>query len=149
DVLAHRQRIEQRGALKYIAHPAPDREQLLLGQALDGAPEHPESPGVGLDQAGHQAKEDRLAAAAAPHDHQRLALGERERDAAQDVIRVEALVQVDGLDDLLSLGHKKKGVRNSLVMKKALTMTPMVTCTTVAVVARPRPSVPPSVLSPL
>jgi hypothetical protein len=40
-------------------------------------------------------------------------------------------------------------MRKNLVRKKSDTMTPMVTCTTVAVVARPSPSVPPSVLRPL
>ena len=46
------------------------------------------------------------------------------------------------------MSHQKT-MRNSLVRKKSETMTAMVTCTTVAVVARPRPSVPPSVLSQL
>ena len=39
--------------------------------------------------------------------------------------------------------------RKSLVRKKSETMTPMATWTTVAVVDRPSPSVPPSVASPL
>ena len=40
-------------------------------------------------------------------------------------------------------------ISSSLVRKKSEMITPMVTWTTVAVVARPSPSVPPSVVSPL
>ena len=47
------------------------------------------------------------------------------------------------------IGHHQKSMRKSLVRKKSETITPIATCTTVAVVARPSPSVPPSVASPL
>ena len=40
-------------------------------------------------------------------------------------------------------------MRKSLVRKKSEMITPIATCTTVAVVDRPSPSVPPSVASPL
>ena len=43
----------------------------------------------------------------------------------------------------------QKSISMSLVRKKSEMITPIVQCTTVAVVARPSPSVPPVVLSPL
>ena len=46
-------------------------------------------------------------------------------------------------------GHHQKRKRRSLVRKKSEMITPIATCTTVAVVERPRPSVPPSVARPL
>ena len=47
-----------------------------------------------------------------------------------------------------AIAHQKI-MRKILVRKKSETITAMVTCTTVAVVARPSPSVPPVVDSPL
>ena len=106
DVLVNGQRIEERRALEHVAHPAPQREQGFLREVLDVAPEDAEPPAVGTDQARDQTEEDRLAGAAAAHDDQGLALGEHERHAAQDRVRVEVLSQVLGLDDRLRHGHQ-------------------------------------------
>ena len=78
DVLPDRQRIEQRGPLEHVAHPPPEREQLLLFEVLDMAPEDPEPAAVGTDQARHQAEQHCLAGTAAAHDDEGLALGQRE-----------------------------------------------------------------------
>ena len=48
----------------------------------------------------------------------------------------------------VAMAHQKI-IRKILVRKKSDTITPIVTCTTVAVVARPSPSVPPVVERPL
>src|SRR5262249_15981855 len=99
DVLVDGQRIEERRALEHVAHPASQREQRLLREVLDIAPEDLETARVGLDQAGDQTEEDRLAGAAAAHDDHGLAPGQLERHTAKNLVRIEALSETGGLDD--------------------------------------------------
>src|SRR5207245_477916 len=80
------------------------RSSLLLGEVLDGAVEEKDPPRVRADEAGDQPQEHRLPRAAPAHHDERLTLGERERDAAEHLDRVEVLLHVDGLDDRLRHG---------------------------------------------
>src|SRR5262249_34399734 len=82
---------------------------------------------------------------------QRGAFVQGEADPAQDLIVIEGLPDLRELDHRLRWHGARHQNRNSssLVRKKSEMITPMATCTTVAVVDRPRPSVPPSVARPL
>ena len=91
-----------------------------------------------------------LAGAAAAHDGQRRALPQGEAHAAQHLLLLEGLSNVAQLDEGRGHGaHHQKSSSKSLVRKKSETITAMATCTTVSVVERPSPSVPPLVSSPL
>jgi hypothetical protein len=103
DVFANGQRIEERRALKHVAHPASQRKQRLLREVLDVAPEDAQPSGIRTDQTRDQAEKDRLAGAAAAHDDQGLALGQIERHAAKHFVRLEVLSQIGRLDD--RVGH--------------------------------------------
>jgi len=87
----------------------------------------------------------------AAHHREDRPLGQRQVDPAQDLLAVERLPHVPKLDERAPGGHvsHQNIRRKSFVMKKSEMITPIATCTTVAVVERPRPSVPPSVASPL
>src|ERR1051326_68920 len=104
-----------------------------------------------MDEAVDETEEHGLARSAAAHHDQPLALVETEADPLQHFDGLEALVHVIDFHDRALGRHRagQKRMRKSFVRKKSEMMTPIVTCTTVAVVARPSPSVPPSVLRPL
>ena len=125
------------------AAPPRDRRSMLLPKSAD-ARRCPAGSGPPIRRSSH-----RLAGAAAAHDHQRLALVERRSDTPRSTSwRLEALAQTSdaaSTDRASRRGrsHHQKSIRKSLVRKKSEMITPMVTCTTVAVVARPSPSVPP------
>src|SRR4026209_2108099 len=89
--------------------------------------------------------------AAPPPPRQRRALAERQAQPAQHRLVAEVLPHLAHFHQRLALahGHHQKRMRRSLVRKKSETITPIATCTTVAVVERPSPSVPPSVARPL
>src|SRR5205814_10446920 len=142
---------EERRAVGLVAQPSPDGQKLFLWQALDALPEEANRAAVRADQTIDQSQQDRLTRSAAAHDDQCLALVETQADALEYVDGLEALVHVDHVHHGVHRRHRagQKRMRKSLVRKKSDTITPMVTWTTVAVVARPSPSVPPSVLSPL
>src|SRR5262249_56218567 len=115
--------------------------------ALDGEPEEGEGAGVGSYEPRHVSQQHRLAGSAAAHDDERLAAIELKRYSTQHLSAIERLAQPRDLDH--GRCHHQKIMRKILVRKKSETITAIVTCTTVAVVARPSPSVPPVVDSPL
>src|SRR5206468_4324887 len=88
DVLVYGERVEERRPLEHEAQPAPERQELLFGAALDGAVEDTDLTRVRADEAGDQPQEDRLPRAVAAHHDERLALDERERDASEHFDRV-------------------------------------------------------------
>src|SRR6185436_1621698 len=124
---------------------------LLLAQIVDARAEEVDLPVIWREQAVADAEQHRLARAAAPLPPHRRALAERQAQPAQHRLVAEVLPHLAHFHQRLPLahGHHQKRMRRSLVRKKSETITPIATCTTVAVVERPSPSVPPSVARPL
>ena len=150
DVLEDGERVEERGALEHEARAAPQRQHRLLAHALDPRAEEQHFPGVRPDESVGDAQEHGLARAAAAHDGERGALVEGDAHAAQHLVVLERLPHVPQLDDRRRHRPRHQNrKRKSFVRKKSEMITPIATCTTVAVVDRPSPSVPPSVASPL
>src|SRR5439155_26337970 len=108
----------------------------------------------------HVLQAHRLAAARAAQDRERLSGADRQVDAAQHGLSLERLVHARELDHdahLMAFALLRLAARNlralahnitiSWVRKKSVTSTPIEAATTVRVVARPTPTVPPVVWS--
>ena len=153
DVLEDGERVEEGGALEHEAGALPERQHRFFAHALDVGPEERHLPGVGPDQPVRDAQEHGLARAAPAHDGQRGALAEGQAHALEHRLVPEGLPHLSELDGNLGSGrhgiHHQKRMKKSLVRKKSEMITAMATWTTVSVVERPSPSVPPSVPSPL
>src|SRR5262249_14898669 len=122
----------------------------LLAHSFDSRAEEGDFAAVRPQQAVDDAEEHRLARPAPTHHGQRGATVEIEADPPQHLVRAEGFLHLTQLDEGRSRhrDHQNR-IKNSFVRKKSETMTPMATWTTVSVVERPSPSVPPSVASPL
>src|SRR5262249_39009213 len=94
----------------------------------------------------HVLEADRFAAAGSAQDRSRLALADRQVDAAQHRLAVERLVDSRELDHE-AVGPAPQRITSSWVRKKSVTSTPIDAARTVRVVARPTPTVPPVVWS--
>ncbi len=150
-VLEHGEGVEEGGVLEHVAGAAPHGQDLLLAQIVDARAEEVDLAVVGREETVANTEEHGLARAAPPHHRQRRALAEGQAQPAQHRLGVEGLPHLPHLDQRLPLArrHHQKRIRRSLVRKKSEMITPIATCTTVAVVERPSPSVPPSVARPL
>ena len=149
DVLEDGQRVEERGALKDEAGAPPERQHRFLPQAVDPRAEQEDLAGIRPDEAIGDAQEHGLARAAAAHDGERRALRQGHAHTREHLVVLERLPHVPELDDRRHPRPHQNRKRKSFVRKKSETITPIATCTTVAVVDRPSPSVPPSVARPL
>ena len=150
-VLEHGEGVEEGRVLEHVARPPAHGQDLLLAQVVDARAEEIHLAVVGREEAVADAEQHGLARAAAPHHGQGRPLAEGQAQPPQYRLGVEGLPHLPHLDQHLPLacGHHQKRMRRSLVRKKSETITPIATCTTVAVVERPKPSVPPSVARPL
>src|SRR5207237_9259278 len=101
--------------------------------------------GVRPEQRVHVLEQHALARAAAAEDDERLPGEHVEGESPQHGLAPEGLLE-PGAADVARGGHVS---RKSLVRKKSETSTVIEAATTVAVVARPTPSAPPVVPSPL
>jgi hypothetical protein len=143
DVLAYRQRVEERALLEEHAHLPADRDERVLVECLepraldlDGARVRPQEPVQMLQQ-------DAFSAAAPAEQHESLAGLHFEVHAAQHRLRTERL------RDVLAADGRAHVSRNSFVRKKSAMRIVIDASTTVDVVARPTPSAPPVTCRPL
>ena len=145
DVLAHRQRVEQGGLLEEHGDVSPDAGELVFATGAEHGPLDLHGARVGREEGIHVLQEHALARAAAPEHDQRLAGAHVERDATQDGLVPEPLLEVAAAD--VDLG-RHVAIMKSFVKKKSDTSTVIEAATTVRVVARPTPSAPPVTVSP-
>ena len=101
---------------------------------------------AGAHQADHVLETDGLPRARPAQDREGLALGDGKVDTPQHLDAVKGLVDVAELDDrVCGCGARQSNRTMSWDMKKSETSTAIEAVTTVRVVARPTPTVPPVV----
>src|SRR3979490_3191326 len=91
DVLQHGERGEQCAVLEEDAPAFLDLEAILWRQRLGVLPEQPDVAGIGLDEAGDDAHEHRLALARAADDGEDLAAIDVEAKTVPNLLAAEAL----------------------------------------------------------
>src|SRR5262249_37208583 len=128
-------------------HPGllPARDQLALVTALDRLASDGDGAGIRPEEADRVAQEDRLPRAAPAEHDDRLPLQDSQIQARQHLFRAERFV--DLLEPQERLGAHSQ--RRSFARKKFEMKIVIEAATTVLRVARPTPSAPPDVLSPL
>src|SRR5690606_5980565 len=94
DVVVDAHRIEQRGELEDVADLAAEGVELLPGERLRIDAVDDDAALVRLEQADDVLDGDRLARPRETDDDHRLALVDLEREAAEDIVGAEGLVQV-------------------------------------------------------
>src|SRR6185503_1262448 len=144
DVVADRQRVEERALLEEHAHAPANRYEAVFVEGLEPCALNLDAALVGTEEPVQVLQQDALAAAAAAEQHERLARQHVERHATQHRLRAERLLHAVAPDE-----GRRHVRRNSFVRKKSATRIVMDAATTVAVVARPTPSAPPVTRSPL
>src|SRR5439155_2801239 len=144
DVLAHRERVEERALLEEHGDVAPHRHERVLVEPLEDHAVHLDLAGIGHEERVHVLQEHALARAAPAEHDERLARQHVEREPAQHGLRAEGLLEAAAAD----VGRCAHERRKSLVRKKSEMRTVIEAATTVRVVARPTPSAPPVTWSP-
>src|SRR5581483_423049 len=145
DVLADGEGVEERAHLEEHPEPAADRDHAVLVQRADRRAVDDHVAAIGAEEAVHVLQDDALPRAASAEEDERLAGKDGDRDAPEDPLRAERLLDVGALDE----GPGAHVSRKSLVRKKSDTRTVIDAATTVVVVARPTPSAPPVTRSPV
>src|SRR4051812_14506249 len=105
DVVVEVHRAEQRAVLEQHAELLAHLEQLLVRHGGDRPAMDQDVARVGIEQPDHVLDADRLAGAGRPEDHRDPVVGDRQVQAAQDLVAPERLVHVDELDRMALAGR--------------------------------------------
>ncbi len=97
DVLAHRQRVEQRTFLEDHAEIGANLHQRVLVHVVDAFAVDEDASLIRFEEAEDQPEDGRLAGTARPQEHLRVAGLEREADVVQDHLLVER--EMDAVED--------------------------------------------------
>jgi len=143
DVVADGERVEERALLEEHAHATSHWNERILVEGLEPRTLDLDAAIVGSEEAVQVLQEHALAATATAHQDERLAFGHLEIHAAQHRLRTERLLHALTAND-----GRRHVLRKSLVRKKSAIRMAIEIATTVFVVLRPTPAVPPRVIMP-